>query len=181
MTELNPREAIRDATEMWWLLALVGLLSVIAGVVVLVEPARSLLTLTIVAGIFVLVDSGLEVIYAIVTRGGFAPALLGVLGVVLGILLVRYPIHSVIWVALLLGIWLLALGVQRLAVALGTDRRTWSIVVAVFEILAGIVIVSSPHIGVRTLAVIVALSFILNGVGMAIFGLTMRTLRRIVD
>lgn len=181
MAQSSPGGAIREVASVWWLLVLTGLLSLVAGVVVLIEPQRSLLTLTVVAGIFVIVDSGLEVIYAIATGSGFGPALLGVLGVVIGILLVRYPIHSVMWVALLLGIWLVALGVQRLVVTIQADRNTWSTVVATFEIIAGVVIVSSPHIGVSTLAVIVGISFILNGFGMAFFGLTLRTLRRIVE
>jgi hypothetical protein len=60
-----------------------------------------------------------------------------------------------------------AVGVVRLALAFEfREQRAWNIVVAALEIIAGIVIVSSPDIGFATLAVLAGIAFILNGIGL---------------
>src|SRR5437868_4283419 len=45
-----------EATWAWWLLMIVGLLSIAAGVIVLTKPSESLATLAVVIGIFVLAN-----------------------------------------------------------------------------------------------------------------------------
>jgi uncharacterized membrane protein HdeD (DUF308 family) len=160
---------LREWTSGWWLLLLVGALSVIAGVIVLFKPGDSLATLAVIVGIFVLVDGIVELIASVSrqTQNRGLVALLGVLSAIVGILLIRHPIAGVVAVALLIGIWLVAVGVVRLALAFEVrEQRAWNIVVAALEIIAGIVIVSSPEIGFATLAVLVGIAFILNGTGL---------------
>ncbi len=156
-----------------WTLPIVGVLSVAAGVVVLAKPAGSLTTLAVVAGIFVLIDGGFELAASLrrsTESRGFV-ALLGVLSVVVGVLLIRHPIGGVLAVALLLGIWLIAVGVIRFIAAFdGAPHPVWRGLVGVIEVIAGIVIVSAPSIGFATLALLVGISFIVNGVGMLALG-----------
>jgi uncharacterized membrane protein HdeD (DUF308 family) len=49
-------------------------------------------------------------------------------------------------------------------------------VVAAVEIIAGIVIVSSPDIGFATLAVLAGIAFILNGIGLLGLGWSLHSL-----
>ena len=56
---MNETEA-KALTGGWWLLLLVGALSVIAGVIILFKPSDSLATLAVIAGIFLLLDGILE-------------------------------------------------------------------------------------------------------------------------
>jgi uncharacterized membrane protein HdeD (DUF308 family) len=175
------REDIREITWAWWVLVLLGILGIVAGAIVIAKPSHSLTTLAIVCGIFVLIDSIFELVIALFTEHSGVAALLGVLGLVIGILLVRHPVHSVLAVALLIGIWLVAIGVVRLVRAIATENRRWNVVVAVLEIIAGIVIVSSPHIGFTALALLVGISFIVNGLALAALGWLMQRFRRAAD
>lgn len=172
------REQARDLTWAWWLLLLVGVLSVIVGVIVLVKPSHSLATLAVIAGIYILLASISELVIALFAERGAAAALLGVVGIVIGILLIRHPTKAVAAIALLIGIWLVAIGVIRLVSAFALEHRLWSIVVGAVEIIAGVVIVSSPHIGYATLAILVGIAFILNGISIFALGWVMHTLRR---
>ena len=94
-----------------------------------------------------------------------------------GVLLIRHPIGGVLFVALLIGIWLIAVGVVRFVEAFDSDRRFWGIVVALIEIVAGIVIVAAPPIGLATLALLVGIAFILNGVAIFALGWIMHSVR----
>jgi uncharacterized membrane protein HdeD (DUF308 family) len=173
-------EEIRESTSAWWLLLLLGAISIAVGVVVLAKPSDSLTTLAVIAGVFVLVESVFDLVLSMRNRTenrGLA-AVLGVLGVVVGVLLIRHPMSGVLAVALLIGIWLIAVGVVRFVRAFDLEHRAWNIVLALIEVVAGIVIVSTPPIGFATLALLVGIAFILNGVAIFALGWMMHTLRR---
>jgi uncharacterized membrane protein HdeD (DUF308 family) len=129
-----------------------------------------------VVGIFLLIDGVVELLSAFwrPPESRMLAVLIGVLGVVVGILLVRHPTHAVNAIGLLIGLWLIAAGVVRLLRALVTARPILHAAVAVVEIVVGIVIVGNPHIGYGTLAILTGIWLIINGVGMIGLGLTVR-------
>ena len=175
------RAELREITWGWWLLILVGVLSVVAGVIIVFKPGSSLETLAVIAGVFLLLDGILELLTAFLRRKGErGPVVVfGVLTAVVGVLLIRHPISGVTAVALLVGIWLIAVGVIRLVAAFDEDEhRAWRAFAGALELIAGTVIVANPDIGYATLAILVGLGFILNGIGMTVLGLAMRTARR---
>lgn len=77
----------------WWLLLIVGVLSVVAGVIILFKPSESLPTLAVIAGIFLLLDGILELADSLFggTRNRGLVALFGVLTAIVGVLLIRHP------------------------------------------------------------------------------------------
>ncbi len=181
MTDMVVESEIEEATWGWWLLVVVGMLSVVAGVVILFKPSDSLATLAAIAGIFLLVDGILELLvsFSRSTRGRGMVALFGVLTAIVGVILIRHPIGTVEAVALFVGIWLIAVGVIRLVTAADEyEHRGWHAVAGALELIAGIVIVANPDIGYSTLALLVGIGFILNGAGMCALGWGMRVVGR---
>jgi uncharacterized membrane protein HdeD (DUF308 family) len=166
-----------DAGRVWWLLAAVGMASLVAGVILVTKPSHSLATLAVVVGIFLLIDGVVELVSAIgqPSEGRALAVVVGLLGVVIGILLIRHPTKAVNAIGLVIGLWLIAAGAVRLlrAVAFGLPILLQALI-AVVEIAVGIVIVSNPHIGYATLAVLTGLWLIVNGVGMIGLGLAVR-------
>lgn len=179
--DLDPfDEDVRRLTRLWWLVVTLGVLSLVAGVIVIVKPSNSLKTLAVVVGIFVLLDGIAEFVLAFDRRTANRGmvALLGLLDFVVGILLIRHPVGGVKAIALLLAIWLIAAGVVRLMIAFDTQGdRLGRFVVAAIEIVFGIVIVANPNIGFATLAVLVGLAFIVNGLGLIAVGILLRAVR----
>jgi len=93
------------------------------------------------------------------------------------VLLIRHPIAGVAAVALLIGIWLIAVGVIRVATAFDQRAdRGWHIFAGALELIAGIAIVASPDIGYASLALLVGIGFIVNGVGITALGWNLRRL-----
>jgi uncharacterized membrane protein HdeD (DUF308 family) len=181
MADAVARKEVRAATGGWWLFALVGVLSIAAGVIVLFKPGDSLATLAVIAGIFLLVDGLLELTAALLhgTQSRGMVALLGVLTAIVGVLLIRHPIAGVAAVALLIGIWLITIGVIRFVAAFEVDEnRGWNIFLGVIELIAGVVIISDPNIGFATLALLVGIAFIVNGFGLVALASGLRALRR---
>ena len=171
---------LRALTWGWWLALLIGVLSIVAGIIVVLKPSDSLSTLAVIFGIFILIDGIVEIVAAIAgdseSRGMLA--VIGTLSVIAGVLLIRHPLGGVRAVALLLGIWLIAAGVVRFIAAFGyPGHRIWRICVALVLAIFGIVIVSAPHIGYATLALISGICFFCYGLGMVAVGWAMHALR----
>lgn len=168
-----------EAFRLWWVFVVVGLASAIAGVILVLKPSHSLATLAVVVGIFLLIDGIAELIrsFGRAVENRALAAIIGVLGIVIGIALIRHPFHGVTAIGLLIGIWLVAAGVIRLVWALALARRRWlNVTVALLEMIAGIVIVSDPHIGYATLAILTGIWLIINGMATIALGVALRTI-----
>jgi uncharacterized membrane protein HdeD (DUF308 family) len=176
------REAeVKELTWGWWLLVLVGLLSFVAGLIILFKPGDSLATLAVIAGIFLLADGILELASSFMssTRNRGIVALFGAITAIVGVLLIRHPIGGVAAVALLIGLWLIVIGVIRFVTAFDEyDHRGWHAFAGAIELIAGIVIVASPDIGFATLALLVGVGFMLNGIALGALGWGLAGARR---
>ena len=173
-------EELRELTRLWWLTLGVGLLSIAAGIVVLTKPGDSLATIAVIVGIFIAID-GIVVLLSALRHGtqsrGMA-TLIGIVSLVVGVLLIRHPIAGVTAVALLVGIWLIVIGAVRLVLAFDREgHRVWYALVALVELIAGIAIVSSPDIGIATLAILVGIALIVNGAGLTVLGFVLHGAR----
>ncbi len=181
--EMNEAAATEfaEVARSWWVLALLGLLGVAAGIIVLAVPSISLATLAVLTGIFLLIDGIVEVTSALIDaeENQALMAIFGVITAVVGVILIRHPTHALTAIALLVGLWLLVTGLLRLIRTFGQQGgRGPSFALAALEMLAGIVIVSSPGIGVTTLALFIGIAFIIRGVMLAAAGWALRKLGR---
>lgn len=166
--------------RLWWLAVGLGVLSIIVGAVVLAKPDDSLRAFAVIAGIFILLDGIVELVAAAGRRTSNRGlvVLLGLLNLIVGILLIRHPIAGVQAIALFIGIWLVAAGMIRFVMAFDTKGdRLGRFLIAAIEAIFGIVIIASPHIGFTTLALLVGISFIANGIAIVVFGILLRTVK----
>ncbi len=165
-----------------WVLTLLALLSVAVGVVVLANPSISLATLAVLSGIYLLVTGLCELGLSLTNRheNRALIAVFGVTTTIAGVLLIRHPTHAVTVIAILVGLWLLVSGLVRLVRVFGEPGpRLWVALWAVLELLAGIVIVSTPRIGVATLALILGISLIARGVAIGVVAWTVWAVGRL--
>ncbi len=172
-----PEQDVKAVKRAGSLLVAIGVISLVVGVILLFEPGNSLAALAVIVGIFLLIDGILELVAAFMrlTPNRGMVAVFGVITAVVGVLLVRHPIEGVTAVALLIGIWLVAVGVIRFVTALDEpEHRVWYAFVGGLELVAGIAIVADPNIGYTTLAILVGIGFILNGIGMIALGRGLR-------
>jgi uncharacterized membrane protein HdeD (DUF308 family) len=171
-TELSAGDGAKALTWAAWLSGISALLTLAFGVVILVEPSITLKTLAVLVGIYLVVSGVIDLGWAVLgnrENRGLA-AVFGVISAVLGVLLIRHPTTAVTAVALLIGLWLLAAGLIRLIRTFAEPgNRILSFLLAVAEIVFGVVIVSDPTIGVTTLAVVIGIALIVRAIGYGLF------------
>ena len=159
-------DSLEIAQSAWWLFALFGVLTLAVGVFLIVSPHETLTTFTVIAGIFLLVDGVIAIFRSIfgesANRGLLA--LVGVLSAIAGLVLIKKPFDTLVVFALILGIWFIVAGVVRLvsAFALREDRGA-TILLAILDLIAGIVILSWPELSLATLAVIFGIILVVRG------------------
>ena len=157
---------LRPVTSFWWLFMLFGVATLGVGVFFVVSPHETLSTFTVIAGIFLLVDGVLAIFGSVFSKGegrGLL-ALIGVLSVLAGLVLIKKPFDTLVVFTLIVGVWFVAAGIVRFVVALTSpEERGGNIVTAILDLIAGILILSWPDLGLSTLAVIIGIVLILRG------------------
>ena len=127
-------------------------------------------------GILLLIEGVIELVrsfgHSVANRA--LSVIIGVLGIVIGIVLIRHPFTGVSAIGLLIGIWLVVVGMIRLVqvLAFGPHRFLRG-ALAIVEVIVGIVIVSDPHIGYTALAIIAGIWLIISGFGAIALGILM--------
>jgi uncharacterized membrane protein HdeD (DUF308 family) len=164
---------LRPVTNFWWLFVLFGVVTLGVGVFFVVSPHETLSTFTVIAGIFLLVD-GVLAIFASIFAGGDGRgllALIGVLSALAGLVLTKKPFDTLVVFTLIVGAWFVVAGIVRFVAALASpEGRRGNIVTATLDVIAGIVILSWPDLGLSTLAVIIGIVLILRGVFFIVSG-----------
>ena len=157
-----------------WLLMAAGAISIVAGLLAIAFPDITLLALALFAGINLIVLSALTLVDAFskdVDSGARAvSAVLGVLGLIAGLVVLRRPGETLLALVLVLGIWLVVSGIVAFFRSFDElEGRALRMLVAICEILLGILILSLPDVSLRTVAILAGISFILRG-ALAVYG-----------
>jgi uncharacterized membrane protein HdeD (DUF308 family) len=169
--ESDPLAALRSTG---WLLIAAGAISIVAGLLAIAYPDITLLALAIFAGVNLIVLSALTLVDAFsknVDAGARAvSAVLGVLGLIAGLVVLRRPGETLLVLILVIGIWLVVSGTLSFLRSLdGVAGRGLELLGAVCEIVLGILILTLPDLSLRTVAILAGISFLLRG-ALAVYG-----------
>jgi uncharacterized membrane protein HdeD (DUF308 family) len=159
----------RSPIQYWWVLAIAAILSLLAGIIVLAAPKSSLETIALILGIYLVVIGVNGFVTAFSDPGSvrghrMLTMVLAGLAVIAGIIAIIRPDATVKGVALAFGIYLIISGLRYLALAalLPVDRGV-TMVHGLLQLIAGIIVVVWPKIGLTTLAVILGIYLLIVG------------------
>lgn len=161
----DPLKELRSSA---WLVIAMGTISIVAGVLAIAYPELTLLALAIFTGVNLILLSLLSLVDAFGSDvdGGSRTlaAILGVLGLIAGLVVLRRPGETLLVLVLAIGIWLVVSGAVQLFRALAeAENRALRLVVAGGEIVLGGLLLVLPDLSLRTVAVLAGISFILRG------------------
>jgi uncharacterized membrane protein HdeD (DUF308 family) len=139
------------------------------GILALAYEGITLLALGLIFGINILVYG----MFALMA--GFEPGappshavlrtVIGILAILAGLVLIVRPGASVLVLLIAVGFWFILTGVADLVRGITQpSQRFLSIALGVVSIAAGVIILGDPDIGLRTLAILAGILFIVRGV-----------------
>ena len=163
----------------WQATLLLGVLTLILGIIVSFHPSGSLNVLAVLLGVL-MIFSGIFHLIRVFDPEESHRVWLGIVGllfIVIGVVLIRHLHLTVAIVGLVIGItWI----VQGLAALIGgisgraREGRAWWIIFGVVSLIAGIVVVSAPTSSLNVLAVLLGIWFIIMGIFEIIGGFILR-------
>ena len=171
---------VATAASEWWLLAVLGAVSIVAGVLAIAYPGITLLAVGIIFGCYLLLAGVVEIVRAIIGLPGSRAlsAIAGVVALIAGLVCIRRPGHSVLALVVVLGIYLVVAGGLRLVLVFAdADRRWLAAMGAIADMALGIAILAVPKLGLATLAVLFGISLIVRGLFACVGALQLRRLR----
>ncbi len=163
----------------WWVMLLMGLVTLAAGIVALAYPDVTLLVLGILFGAYLFV-------WGMFTLGlSFAPdepvvmrvlsVLVGFFAMLAGLFCLVRPGGGVLVLLIALGFWFVIVGVADIVRGIEYSAyRWWNILLGLLALAAGIIVLGDPDIGLDTLALLVGLGLLARGIIEASAGLWVR-------
>src|SRR5829696_7524502 len=152
-----PTEIRGDMRQFGTVLIVAGVIGAIAGILAIVFPDITLLALALIAGINLMLLGALGLADAFSDDGDTTArvlsAVLGLLGIMAGLVVVRRPGESLLAVLIVLGIWLVVTGIVDLVRAFaGARDRGLRLLAAAADLVLGGLILALPDVSLKTLA-----------------------------
>lgn len=163
----------------WGLVLAMGLVSILIGVIAIVAPGATLITLAIFFAVWLFVSGIVEIIQSFTvhgdTGGRVLNAFLGVLSVIVGFALLRAPFQSLEVLIFVLGIFWVAQGIMTFIGAFQRkDGRNLKIFMGILGVIAGTVILLYPISSAVTLALLGGIWLIILGIMQIVAGWQLR-------
>ena len=141
--------------EMWWLMLMQSVLAIFFGIAAIFWPGLTLVTFVYLFSAFVLVWGVIEIVHALMSIGRrdswWLTLIFGLLGLIIGVYLVRHPSASFATLILLIGITFIVRGVFDILGTFldsrSTTHRILLLLAGLAGIAAGIIIFLQPVAG----------------------------------
>ncbi len=162
------RHSALGAIGAWQTMVVVGVATLILGLIVSFHPSAALNVIAVLLGLLMII-SGLYHLIRMFSSAESHRVWLGISGlllIVLGVVLIRHLHLTVAIIGLIIGISWIVQGLSALAggVAAGSGQgRGWWIFFGIISLIGGIVITAVPVASVTALAVLVGIWFIVEG------------------
>ncbi|BCM81848.1 HdeD family acid-resistance protein [Methylobacterium indicum] len=156
LARLNAMSAV--LARNWWLIALRGVFAILFGIVALIAPGATLLTLVILFSAYMLVDGITEIVAAVRAaerheRWGYLLAA-GAINILVGVLAFLMPGSALVAFVYLIAAWALVTGGLMIAAAfrLHLDHGRWFLAIGgVLSVLFAVALIASPALSLLVL------------------------------
>jgi uncharacterized membrane protein HdeD (DUF308 family) len=167
----DPADLLAGVGRHWTWVPAFGVVTVVAGLLALVWPGRTLVVIAVLFGIE-LVAAGIyrfDAAFATEDEAGAVRvlfALLGVLSFIVGLYAIRHLLLTIAALAVVLGIYWIVNGFVEVFTALSyraMPGRNWAIATGLLSIVVGLVVLSAPGISLLTLTVVLGAWLVVFG------------------
>ncbi len=184
-TSISPAEqkALLDRIgRAWWVVLLLGIISLIVGVVVLVRPFTAVNVAAIIFGIWLLVSGVIQLAQAfdkqLETISRVLNAITGVIGIVLGLICLDSAEDRIALLTLFIGIWWIMRGIVQIAVGASDQGGGVVIFLGILGIIAGGVVLIWPIASLTVLTLVVGIWLVVLGIFEIIASFRVRSLKK---
>lgn len=169
----------------WWMLVLRGVLAIILAILAFIYPVAVAATLLFWIGIFVIADGIITLISALVNWSKVEDKWLllfeAVISIVLGIIILRSPEATALFLVIYLAVWSIFAGITKIATAIQLRKEIegegWLILSGIISILFGIILIANPGLGLATIILMLAVFMLVTGILFILLGFKVKKLK----
>ncbi len=167
-------------TSKWWVIALRGLLGIVFGIVALVYPGVTMLSLALVFGAYAFVDGAFAIGSAFGHGGREAVwyVLEGLIGIAVGVATFFYPTITAQALVYLVGLWAILTGIFEVIAGFELPfSKDWLLALAgALSIIFGVLMFVNPLSGGLAIVWLIGIYALLFGFTLLVFGIHLRGL-----
>ncbi len=167
----------------WWLILVLGVISLIVGVIVLVRPFTAVNVAAIIFGIWLLASGVFQLAQAFNSRletvARVLNAITGVIGIILGILCLESVENRISLLILFIGLWWIMRGIVQIVVGASSEGGGVAVFLGVVGLIAGIVLLVWPIETLTVLTVVVGIWLLVLGLFEVIAAFRVRSLNKV--
>ena len=176
---MTAADAPPQQSSIWWVFLLQGLAGILLGVMLLTAPGATLLVLTTFLGFYWLIMGVLALVRVFVDRSvpWIWSLLVGIVGILAGIFVLRHPLLAALTVptalVIILGVLGLVMGVFEIIGGM-TGAGIGSFILGVINVLVGLLLLSSPVAAALAVPLVFGILLLVQGVGLIIWAFRVR-------
>jgi uncharacterized membrane protein HdeD (DUF308 family) len=177
--EMTDTTASRSQSDIWWVFLLEGIASIIFGFLLITRPAETLVALVIFLGLYWLFVGVLELVRVFVddTVPWYWSLIIGVLGILAGIIVLRHPMFSAIVLPTAIVVWLGVLGVVMGIIAMigaFTGGGIGSFIFGLINLIIGVILLGAPIPAAVAVPLVFGVLLLIQGVILIVYGFKVR-------
>ena len=166
-------------SNVWWVFLLQGLAGILLGVMLITAPSATLVVLSTFLGFYWLITGVLALVRVFVDRSvpWLWSLLVGIVGILAGMFVVRHPLLAALTVptalVIILGVEGLVMGVLEI-IGGCKGGGIGSFVLGVINVLVGLLLLGSPVAAALAVPVVFGVLLLVQGVGLIIWAFRVR-------
>lgn len=176
--ELKVPQGPKVPQELWWSVLLEGIIAIIVGIFLLYEPIETTILLIQILAIFWLLEGIFSVIRALFfTKDGKWKLLSGILSIIVGVVILMYPIFSpyIVLRLLVTFIGILALVNGAVIITSALKGGGWGTgILGALTMVLGLLLLTNSLAGIIILPWIFGVFFVIGGIGAVIWGIKIK-------
>ncbi len=169
----------------WWIVLLLGVISLIVGVIMLIHPFTAINVAAIIFGIWLLVSGVIQLAQAFDSRletvSRVLNAITGVIGIVLGIICLESVEDRISLLILFIALWWIMRGIVQIAVGASNDGGGLNIFLGILGIIAGVIVLVWPIGSLTVLTLVAGIWLVVLGIFEIIASFRVRSLNKRAD
>jgi uncharacterized membrane protein HdeD (DUF308 family) len=166
-------------SNVWWVFLLQGLAGILLGVMLITAPSATLVVLSTFLGFYWLITGVLALVRVFVDRSvpWLWSLLVGIVGILAGMFVVRHPLLAALTVptalVIILGVQGLVMGVLEI-IGGCKGGGMGSFVLGVINVLVGLLLLGSPVAAALAVPVVFGVLLLVQGVGLMLWAFRVR-------
>jgi uncharacterized membrane protein HdeD (DUF308 family) len=181
---------VTHSVKNWWVFLIVGILLIFGAIWMFRTPIASFVSLALLFSTLILISGLLTIFFVFANKDDIDNwgiyLVSGVLDVIVGFILLKYPGMTLVLFSMFIGFWLLFRGFSTLSASFklkkeGADNWMWILFFGILIVIFAFMSIVNPLIGASYLVYTLALAILILGIANIFLGLQLKKVKDTVE